>query len=551
MEKWIYFFLANKFSSPTNYMNHLHISKNKLTGPKGATSPEQPSNLPSFEQVRSGNTHGISAQVSAPPEETAASHSHATLQTTLSNIKKKLSLRQRTTAGQTRPMSRHQILHSLSPESAREGLRVALSKAMTISIKDHAAGQIGNHQATGRGGNRVGTSGRTVNARATSRSSRSSAAARAGLGLLCPEDEEDNEDSTARWLGYENDEELAEKARDLGYEKKEELADDDLTARLLGYENARELSALFCTANSREELAELLAKLADLLPDADLFTPKNQNELFHIIEDGRTPQRPDRTPHRIASHFRKTLGLPSVSRLLKERQDILDDLGEQETTYSDPDHDISDAAMARASTNAFKAVADEPDPEKTLDDYAKLISHSESFVSMAEELLERCTYDTLLAEMKTMEKALGADLYAPQPSIGKVQLEAVIKDLWRIHTLVTEMEMVNVLSKRMERLGKSDEISIDPMQVLKRMIKIIASQWVSGTEFERFASDLKLDKEKLAIAFLTGIKQIFRDLPIDVYTDDNARKAIMGGVQDALDALIDREEVFEDANKQE
>jgi type III secretion system TyeA family effector delivery regulator len=48
------------------------------------------------------------------------------------------------------------------------------------------------------------------------------------------------------------------------------------------------------------------------------------------------------------------------------------------------------------------------------------------------------------------------------------------------------------------------------------------------------------------IYFLTGLKQLLRELPFKVYTDESSRSAIMDAVQKALDIIIAREESEEE-----
>jgi type III secretion system TyeA family effector delivery regulator len=48
------------------------------------------------------------------------------------------------------------------------------------------------------------------------------------------------------------------------------------------------------------------------------------------------------------------------------------------------------------------------------------------------------------------------------------------------------------------------------------------------------------------IYFLTGLKQLLRELPFKVYSDESSRSAIMDAVQKALDIIIAREESEEE-----
>jgi type III secretion protein W len=46
----------------------------------------------------------------------------------------------------------------------------------------------------------------------------------------------------------------------------------------------------------------------------------------------------------------------------------------------------------------------------------------------------------------------------------------------------------------------------------------------------------------VAIGFLTGVKVLLRDMPVQVFADGEQRQGVFQAAQEALDTAIDREE---------
>ena len=94
--------------------------------------------------------------------------------------------------------------------------------------------------------------------------------------------------------------------------------------------------------------------------------------------------------------------------------------------------------------------------------------------------------------------------------------------------------------------SKQTILEIDEQQLLLALLKTVAGSWVAPTQFERMGRDLGIPDGPAMIYFLTGLKQLLRELPFKVYTDESSRSAIMEAVQKALDIIIAREESEEE-----
>lgn len=94
--------------------------------------------------------------------------------------------------------------------------------------------------------------------------------------------------------------------------------------------------------------------------------------------------------------------------------------------------------------------------------------------------------------------------------------------------------------------SRQTPLEIDEQQLLLAILKTVAGSWVAPSQFERLGRELGIPDGPAMIYFLTGLKQLLRELPFKVYTDESSRIAIMEAVQKALDTLIAREESEEE-----
>lgn len=81
-----------------------------------------------------------------------------------------------------------------------------------------------------------------------------------------------------------------------------------------------------------------------------------------------------------------------------------------------------------------------------------------------------------------------------------------------------------------------------PIELLLTLVEITAEKWLSTQRFVTLSERCGAKEPKDQIHFLTAIKAILRDMPVQVFVDDEQRQAVLTAVQDALDQAIDREE---------
>ena len=96
-------------------------------------------------------------------------------------------------------------------------------------------------------------------------------------------------------------------------------------------------------------------------------------------------------------------------------------------------------------------------------------------------------------------------------------------------------------------MANQPELDVDEQKLLLALLKTISAGWISASQFERLVRDFNIPEGAPVIYFLTGIKQIIRELPFKVFEDDLARITILEAAQGAIDAAIAREETALDS----
>lgn len=86
------------------------------------------------------------------------------------------------------------------------------------------------------------------------------------------------------------------------------------------------------------------------------------------------------------------------------------------------------------------------------------------------------------------------------------------------------------------------DVETQAFELMKELVNITGEKWVSASRFNAMADRFGATDVRTRIAFLAGLKGLVRDMPVKVFTDLDARHAILVAAQEALDAAIDAEE---------
>lgn len=86
------------------------------------------------------------------------------------------------------------------------------------------------------------------------------------------------------------------------------------------------------------------------------------------------------------------------------------------------------------------------------------------------------------------------------------------------------------------------EIAAQAFELMRVLVALTGEKWVTASRFETLADQWAPGDIQARIAFLAGVRNLVRDIPLKVFADLEIRQSILAAAQDALDTAIDREE---------
>jgi type III secretion protein W len=135
--------------------------------------------------------------------------------------------------------------------------------------------------------------------------------------------------------------------------------------------------------------------------------------------------------------------------------------------------------------------------------------------------------------------ALGQDLAAARPSTEPSRLQSLTGDLYQLQVAVTVLDGCRELSGQLQAGGHGQ---IDSQRLMRDLVSVTGEKWVSESRFTNLARQHNVNTLEGRIAFLSAVKTMLRDLPVQVYPDADTRQSILNAVQEALDIAIDEED---------
>ena len=153
--------------------------------------------------------------------------------------------------------------------------------------------------------------------------------------------------------------------------------------------------------------------------------------------------------------------------------------------------------------------------------------------------IERFGEKDVARGVKQLIQALGADLAATKPSTDSNRLQSLIQDLYQLEVAVTVLDGCAELSEAHVARGGNP---IDGTKLMRDLVSVTGERWVSASRFTGIADTHNVRDLEARIPFLTGVKHMLRDLPVQIYPDTDTRQSILGASQEALDIAIDQEE---------
>lgn len=172
--------------------------------------------------------------------------------------------------------------------------------------------------------------------------------------------------------------------------------------------------------------------------------------------------------------------------------------------------------------------------------YSDLVLGAPTLVQTLQLALQRFGSSGLAQGLQGLIAALGADLAAARPSTSPVRLQTLLQDLYRLEVAVTVLDGASALSSALQQ--RHGAKPFDAELLVKELVAISGERWTAASRFENLADRLQMHDLPARIGLLTGIKALLRDLPPSVFVDAEARSTTLAAVQEALDAVIGKEE---------
>lgn len=82
----------------------------------------------------------------------------------------------------------------------------------------------------------------------------------------------------------------------------------------------------------------------------------------------------------------------------------------------------------------------------------------------------------------------------------------------------------------------------DAAKLMRDLVAITAEKWVAESRFSKLAATYGAVSIPQRIVFLTEVRAILKDLPIQVFADTDRRNAILDAAQEAMDIAADDED---------
>lgn len=144
------------------------------------------------------------------------------------------------------------------------------------------------------------------------------------------------------------------------------------------------------------------------------------------------------------------------------------------------------------------------------------------------------------AGLKRLTQALGQDLSATRPSCEPARLQSLVQDLFHLEVTATVLDGCKALQAELAQ--KHGISSMSPVVLMRGLVDVSAEKWVSAQRFTSLSNTCGAGTPEPQIHFLTSVKTLLREMPVQVFIDADQRQAVFAAAQDALDQAIDLEE---------
>jgi type III secretion protein W len=143
--------------------------------------------------------------------------------------------------------------------------------------------------------------------------------------------------------------------------------------------------------------------------------------------------------------------------------------------------------------------------------------------------------------IRFLTRAVGDDLGAVGPSADPVRLHELVRDLSTLRVLDTVHERCAQLA---ERVARQAGVPIAVTDVMQRLLPLTEEAIAGPSKLSVLPAQIGIPAERIEaqILFMREAREVMAMLPPALFRDTDARFALLRGVQEALDMLIEREE---------
>lgn len=191
---------------------------------------------------------------------------------------------------------------------------------------------------------------------------------------------------------------------------------------------------------------------------------------------------------------------------------------------------------------AFEAAGgDAAAAQQLRDSYRETVFARPGPAGVYKGIIDRFGVEGFGPQVKFLTRAVGDELLAAGPSVEPPRLRELLADLSTLRTLDTAHERAEGLGRRLGRLAG---VQLGATAMLRQLLPLTEETIAGPQKIRPIPQALGLPASRLdiQILFLREARDLLGSLPAGIYRDNEARFALLGGMQQALDQLIEIEE---------
>ncbi|MGI9228480.1 MAG: type III secretion system gatekeeper subunit SctW [Gammaproteobacteria bacterium] len=184
------------------------------------------------------------------------------------------------------------------------------------------------------------------------------------------------------------------------------------------------------------------------------------------------------------------------------------------------------------------------DTENLLGLYRDVVLDYGTVVQAYDQIVQQHSEKQFPQAVNFILKSLAVDLGAESQSLPKTQLKQIVDDMDKLKSLSTMYEQCGDLLQRVSKNYDTVSGEATADDLMKGLLDVQDKVWQGGDAFTDLLGQMGISDTQPAIYFMQGFKEVVRLMPVKAFDNDAVKRTrVMQGVQEALDNLIDNEEV--------